>query len=284
MLHFSDESKRLVSTFLAYRNDIDIYTEDEPKDKEFYRIVFTKLLSNTLQINDITPLGSKRNVIERCKNEPDNGRKKIFIIDGDITMIHGANVPNLKNLFVLDGYCIENLLLDKESIVQYIYLNCALKSKDEIENELAFEQWLNTYSNSLIDLFIHFALTDFFGGKFTLFNAHKFHAITNGLATYSNDLVEQEIANIKKHILTMESEVDYLKKYSELKLKWSINISNFLTIVSGKDYLIPILLYKVQSFKRSKALPTVEEAKFMLAHNCNLTRLGPLKTALTQLA
>ena len=163
MLELSDESKRLVSTFLTYRNEIDIYTEDELKDKEFYKVLFNRLLENKIKINDITPLGGRKNVISRCETEPDNGRKKIFIIDGDVTIIHGKNIPSLKNLFVLDAYCIENFVLDKQSVINFIYLNCASKPKEEIELELNFEVWLNSYSNKLVDLFIHFAITDFFG-------------------------------------------------------------------------------------------------------------------------
>ncbi|PJZ79220.1 hypothetical protein [Leptospira meyeri] len=79
MLKYNSDNQRLVSRFFQYRNDIDIYTEDEDKDKEFYKILFKRLLKNTININDITPLGSKTNVINRCISEPENGRKKIFI-------------------------------------------------------------------------------------------------------------------------------------------------------------------------------------------------------------
>jgi len=88
MLDFNDEARRLVSTFLNYRNDIDIYTEDENKDKEFYKFLFSKILKDTIKINDVTPLGCKDNVIKRCITEPSNGRKKLFIVDGDINIIH----------------------------------------------------------------------------------------------------------------------------------------------------------------------------------------------------
>ena len=35
-LEFSSEQEQVASIFTAYRNDIDIYTEDENKDKPFY--------------------------------------------------------------------------------------------------------------------------------------------------------------------------------------------------------------------------------------------------------
>lgn len=279
MLELSDEPKRLVSTFLAYRNDIDIYTEDELKDKEFYKVLFSRLLENKININDITPLGGRKNVITRCENEPDNGRKKIFIIDGDVTIIHGKNIPELKNLFVLDAYCIENFVIDKESVLNFIYLNCASKPKVEIENELKFENWLGIYSNKLVELFIHFGIIDFYGGKFKLFNAHKFHPNES----YSEEIVEEEIEKLKSEILLLTTKANYETKYEELRNQWTNCVSSLMTIVSGKDYLIPILLFKTQLYKKSKAMPTVEEAKFMLAHNCNLDRLTKLKEAIEAL-
>lgn len=279
MLELSDESKRLVSTFLAYRNDIDIYTEDELKDKEFYKVLFTRLLQDTIRINDITPLGSRKNVIERCQSEPDNGRKKIFIVDGDVKVIHGKDVLSLPNLFVLDGYCIENFVFDKESIVNFIYLNCASKPKVEIENDLKFEEWLSGYSNKLVDLFIHFAIVDFFGGKYTLHNANKYHPKVD----YAEELVEQEIEKLKVDILLLTTKEEYEMKLQQLKMQWSNNLESLITIVSGKDYLIPILLFKTQYYRKSKALPTVEEAKFILAHNCSLVRLSKLKHAIENL-
>jgi hypothetical protein len=279
MLELSEEPKRLVSTFLTYRNDVDIYTEDELKDKEFYKVLFSRLIDNNIKINDITPLGSRKNVINRCKNEPDNGRKKIFIIDADIAIIHGKDFPDLKNLFVIDAYCIENYLFDKEGIINFIYLNCAIKPKEMIEDELKFEDWLNNYANKLVDLFIHFGIIDYFGGKFTLFNANKFHNKEN----YFEEFVDKDIEKLKSDILQLTTKENYELKYKELTTQWTNCITSLLTIVSGRDYLIPILLLKTQYFKKSKALPTIEEVKFILAHNCNLDRLSKLKHAIEAL-
>lgn len=276
MLELGDEPKRLVSTFLAYRNEIDIYTEDELKDKEFYKILFGRLLGNNLKVNDITPLGSRKNVLQRCENEPANGRKKIFVIDGDVTIIHGSNVPQLQNLFVLDVYCIENIVFDKDSVVNFIYLSCATKPKEDIEQELKFEEWLSSYSSKLLDLFIHFALVDFYGGKFKLFNAHKYHE----RSTYTETIVDKDINDIKTQILQLTSKENYETKYLELLERWTCCTETLLTIVSGKDYLIPILLLKTQEFRKSKAMPTVDEAKFLLAQSCNLGRLSKLKASI----
>lgn len=276
MIEYKDEAKRLVSTFLTYRNDVDIYTEDDEKDKEFYRILFSRLIKPEIKINDVTPLGSKNQVIERCKNEPKNNRKKVFIIDGDIAIVNGTTV-SLENLFVLEKYCIENFLIDRLSTCNFVYLNCGTKSKEQIENDIEFDNWLNSYSEHLVNLFIHFAIINFYGGKFTLFNVNKYHIKDKGMYSFNSTLVLQDIETLKNEAIRNYGEDKYYSKYGELKHRWAISIDNLLTIVSGKDYLIPILLIKTSQFKTSKAIPSLEEVKINLVQHFDITKLNSLK-------
>ncbi len=281
MIEYSEEGKRLVSTFLAYRNDIDIYTEDEEKDKEFYKELFKRLLSNRIKINDITPLGCRSNVITRCSNEPDNSRKKIFIIDGDIDIIHRKNIPSMKYLYVLDGYCIENFLFDRDSIVQFIYLHCAVKSRDAILRELDFENWTNKYAQYLVELFIQFAIANYFEKPFYLNNANRYHQ--NKKRVFDEGSVIKDIEELKNNILKTVNQQDYDAKYTELKERWPNNIDTFFNIVSGKDYLVPILLFKTNCFKKSQAMPGLEEVKMLLVQVASLQRLQNLKNTIESL-
>ncbi|MDO1512070.1 DUF4435 domain-containing protein [Maribacter confluentis] len=276
MLEYADDPKRLVSTFLAYRNDVDIYTEDENKDKEFYKALFSRLITSKIKINDVTPLGSKENVITQCKISSPGKRKKVFIVDGDIALINGEGLE-LENLFVLERYCIENFLIDKSSTCNFVYLNCGTKSKEEIENEIDYEFWLKSYCNILIDLFLHFSLINQVGGKFTLYNANKYHTLKKGDYEFDYKLVEHDISNIRKEILLIVDLEYYEQQLRLLKKKWSNSIESLLTIVSGKDYLIPILLIKMQKFKASKAMPSLEEVKINLVNHFDISNLQSLK-------
>jgi hypothetical protein len=276
MLSYSSEPKRLVSTFLAYRNDIDIYTEDDEKDKEFYRVLFSRLLDPSVKINDITPLGCKENVIDLCKNEPDNGRRKIFIIDGDVAIIHGG-VVSLPNLHVLESYCIENFLIEQKSICQFIYLNCGVKPIEDIEANIQYDNWLSSYSESLMELFFHFAVIHKLCGKFTLYNANKYHKKVKDKIVFDKTLVQADIAEVRNEIVTTFGQESYDVEYQKLIERWPKSIEHLLTIVSGKDYLIPLLLIKTQEFKKSKATPSLEEVKISLVQYCNLDKLVKLK-------
>ena len=284
MLEYSEESRRLVSTFLRYRNEIDIYTEDDEREKEFYSVLLSRLVDSRIKISDITPLGARRNVINRCKNEPDNGRKKIFIIDGDVSMIHGSDIPVYNNLFILNAYCIENFLIDRDSAIDYAYKKCTTKSREYIEEYLGFETWYSVYSERFITLFIHFAILNLLGELFDLMHPGRFvRRNDDGTYTFLEDEFVKVLDSIRARIFGRMSEADYLEKLTELQNKWQISIQNMMTIVSGKDYLIPMLLWRIKNLKRSGSVPTVSEAKFHLVHCCDLSRLSDLKNAIEAL-
>lgn len=277
MLKYSSEAKRLVATLKQYRNDIDIFTEDEIKDREFYKILFQRLLGDTqIEINDITPLGCRKDVINRCESEPDNGRKKIFIIDGDIYIIYKSHTQHLKNLFVLDSYCIENYIIDNESCCRFAYNLLGTEPIEEIERKLQFEDWIENLAEPIIDLFLHFSILHELSGKFTLYNANKF--IVKGKIDFS--LVEKEINLVKSEILEKTDEETYNELIKKREERWPKTPENFMKIVSGKDYILPLVQIKIQEIRKLKGLFTNEAFKAFLAQFCKLDRLEPLKQAM----
>lgn len=274
MLSYTQESKRLIATFKQYRNDIDIFTEDENKDREFYNVLFQRLLKDTdIVINDITPLGCRCNVITRCKNEPDNGRKKIFIVDGDIYVIYKNNTEKLDNLFVLDSYCIENYLVDEHSCAQFAYTLLGTEPIESIKNKINFNDWLLNLAEPLINLFIHFSILHEVNGKFTLYNANKF--VVKG--SIDINLVEAEINLVKSEILEIISFDTYKEILAQRELIWEKTPDSFLKIVSGKDYILPLVQIKIQEIRKLKGLFTGEALKTFLAQFCSLDRLENLK-------
>jgi len=157
-----------------------------------------------------------------------------------------------------------------------LYDFCATKSIEEIETDLNFNKWLETYADKLINMFIHFAMTHHFGGTFAVCSAYKFHP----KEVFDEQLVDQTIAEIKSQILSLASESEYLQKFQELTDRWKSNISTLMTIVSGKDYLLPILLLKAKSIRSNRPSPSTSDLKFLLVQHCELDRLASLKAAI----
>lgn len=285
MFGYSVKSLGSINRFFKYRNDIDIFTEDNLEDKEFYRVLFQRLLSNSIKINDITPLGCKTNVLEKydlLKN--DNSRRRLFIVDGDLELINNANRSDNNSLFVLKSYCIENYLIEESASAELVYLNnqveiCIIKER------LAFNAWLEEIQFPLINLFINFAILRKIGGGPKLLNAHSF-LISSG------NVAKLDIAEINKYADTVMSEIIlkleeqnhvnpqqyYNDEKQTLFTKWGNNTSTLLTIVSGKNYLLPALNFHLKScIDGGSQLFKTKSLKMALAKFCNIERLNDLK-------
>ncbi len=281
MIQYSAAAKRVVSRFFRYRNQIDIYTEDEAKDKEFYLTIFTRLLTESgIIISDIYPIGSKSQVIQAARDEPDDGRKKIFVVDGDIEVVDDSNIGDVPNLFVLDSYCIENYLINESAIVGFTHRVVGTQSKDSISKALNFEKWLDYNSEALIDLFIHFSICRSIGLKFELFTANRFSKKNGKESILDIEKVEAYIEQIKVEILKAISDDEYARCYQDRIANWPHESSSVLRIVSGKNYLIPLVQMRIQKIKKLQGLYSLEAIKLNLAMDCDLNRLQNLREAI----
>ncbi|MBP3944462.1 DUF4435 domain-containing protein [Sphingobacteriaceae bacterium WQ 2009] len=283
MLKFSNESRKISSSFKAYRNDVSIFTEDEEKDKEFYTLLLKRVLGDSVKINDITPLGCKQNVLKYCF-ESSVSKKEVYIIDGDIQTIKGDHSVSHPKLFILDRYCIENYLMDENSVIKYIYNHTGTYSEEKIKEDLNFEEWLLQFSEPFTKLFIHFAISDHFHIGYTLFNARKYFNVKKDSISFDSALVDQDIEIIKNIIIENHGIDAYTDIVDFFENKWQPNIETLLKIVSGKNYLIPLLQIKANEFKKNKNIETLESCKICLVQNFDVINLDNLKTFIEKIA
>lgn len=288
MLKYGSDALKAMSKLFSYRNDVDIYTEDKVADKEFYKTLFKNLFGDSLIINDVTPLGCKANVLNEYDNQDSKSkRKKYFIVDGDLDLILGTNRKNEKNLIILDSYCIENYLLEEEGIINLIYFSNGEKSKEQHKSKLNFDKWLGYNSQSLVDLFLNFAILRKYGGGPKLKSANQF--LTKNVketildktkvTTYSKEVKDEIIAILESNgYSNIEANDLYNIDYKKLNNIWKYNNDSLLKTVSGKNYLLPLLQFRINHcIDGNKALFPRNSLKLYLADNSNLNRLGFLK-------
>lgn len=140
VLKYSVKALKAIPRFFAYRNAVDIYTEDRVADKEFYKSLFKRLLGDT-GINDVTPLGCKANVLSAYDTQDKtDGRRKYYIVDGDLDLIIGTNRKEEGNLIVLDSYCIENYIIDEAAAIELLYYSSGTEDRDKIRTRLNFNR------------------------------------------------------------------------------------------------------------------------------------------------
>lgn len=288
MLRFGIDSLKSISKFFSYRNDIDIYTEDKETDKEFYKALFKNLLGEKIIINDITPLGCKANVINAYKNQNKNdGRKKIFIVDGDLELINKNNIVSEKNLVVLDSYCIENYLIEENGIINLLYYSSGTESLENIKNKLNYDKWLSYNATTLTTLFINFAILRKLGGGPVLQNAHQFLTLNKKQTILDKIKVKKYTNTIYNEIITLlttngltnsEANKLYLEEYDSIISNWKYNNETYLRIVSAKNYTLPLLQFRINHcINKGKSLIQKSSLKLFLASNSKLDRLNFLR-------
>ncbi|MCB0747147.1 MAG: DUF4435 domain-containing protein [Ignavibacteriae bacterium] len=282
MLKYNSTVQKLSSVFFKYRNDITIFTEDKITDKEFYVSLLNRLVDKKVKISDIIPLGCKSNLVNACTRNI-NQKGTIYIVDGDLDLITDNNPKNIKNLFVLNAYCIENFLIDEIASVELLFY-CNIGNREQIKKNLNFKKWLG-YNRILIELFLNLALAKSLGLGPKLKTAHDFLTVNDKQTILDKAKVKIEITSLKTSI-TDKYLADGIKNPNEyyktqldvLKKKWGDNDQTYLTVVSGKNYILPLLQFRLNhSMKKSKSLFPKDSFKLFLANHCELDRLSSLK-------
>ena len=276
-LKFSLSKLEVVPLFKAYRNDIDIFTEDEEEDREFYKVIFNRLLKDTgVRVSDVYPLGTSRAVIEASRGGRCSARPALYLVDGDIFLLYCPKSPT-NNLFVLDSYCIENLVVDEKATYETIKTFLGTKSLSEIKSKFKFSELIDGCKKELIDLFFIWAIQCKYTENFKMDNIGRF---------YNNKTHDLSKGKIKKRTKEIENSlIDSGKiqrsqlalEISKLRGRFSYSNETFFKIVSGKDYLMPLLSRQARRNLNLRFEIDRHAWKYNLASHCNMDRFASLK-------
>lgn len=279
MLAFKDSVLPNIGLFFRYKNTVDVFIEDK-NDDEFYLVLINRIFQNNgYKINKLLSLGCKMNVINACKT--DQGKrdiKRVYIVDADLELITNDNEKDLKHLFVLQKYCIENYLIDEESIIEIIH-DFLVIEKTKIKKQLGFENWLKGISNSLIELFLHYSICKQICPTHPTVSlgVGKLCEEVSKMSVLNIDKCNQRISDIKVEILKTISEEEYNEKIYDLRLKWPYSIDTLLKIVSAKDYIMPLLEFRFNKFKSTNSIRMRRETlRLRLAKLCEIKELEAL--------
>lgn len=278
-LEFSAEQEQVSSLFTSYRNDIDIYTEDEEKDKAFYKRLFTRLLDGSgINISDVYPLGSSSEVIDACRRDTDTSRKKIYIVDGDIFIMFSPKQP-IQNLFVLDSYCMENMVIDENAICATLCNRIGTMEFDDLKRAYDYMSLVNSHKDILIELFFHKAIDQKYRGYFTLYSMGYYYDNKNILDL---NKIQIEKDSIRTNLIAAGflSEEDFEQELAQLRQDFPMTYDTFHRIISGKDFLIHMINCHAKKSLKINTGYNPNVWKYNLAQHCSLTRLNSLKNAI----
>lgn len=276
-LEYNVEESQLLSVFHQFRNDLNIYTEDCEKDKAFYKILFQRLLEGTgIHVSDIFPIGSCADVETAWRGNQDS--RGFYLMDGDIYVIYAPKISH-RNLFVLDSYCIENFVIDANSVSKTTFhLNGGMTDLVQIRGKINFNHAFDAILQPIMDLFFVMSLERKYCNIHDLKEYDRF--MKKG-GFFDVDKVEKEIEAIKNrlvpHVISSET---YLDDLQILRNLYPYTNDNFLKIISGKDYILPYLRHYICRQMNYKFQIPNESWKYHFAQYCDLDRLEPLKNAI----
>lgn len=271
-------AKSASSLFYEEYNDVDIYIEDTA---EGYRKIFKELLNKALgtkfNIEQVFPLGSREQVIEECrKNQEGDGRKKVYIVDGDLHILNAGSTPELNGLYVLPRYCVENYLFCENAISQTADEEECEMELEQIKAKINFNSWLSENESLLLDLFIVYAICFKYipqeqtvGYKVSkLCNSNSGIVNPDKVKARKDELITKLVAFLGEERLNTEIEI--------IKERIIEKDKKLLRFVSGKDYLLPLLITRLQSFLR---FPSNSIAvRLRLAKKANADELKEIET------
>jgi hypothetical protein len=157
MIQYSPVVARAIGLLKSHYNDIDIYVEDT-KNPNMWLSIIRALVPRRTRLKSVSPLPGRAAVLEACRRDQGtSARRRLYIIDGDFDFLLGKSKPKMKNLYRIRAYCIENLLIHEELVVQIGLMFRNEWSVAKIQREFDFNNWIYYNIAPLKYLFIVYA-------------------------------------------------------------------------------------------------------------------------------
>ena len=249
-LAFSLEQQQVSGIF--YNNSekgIIIYTEDTDTEHEFYVKFYNRLLDGTgITIDKVIQLGNCDRVQQACQDDDDTSFPKLYVIDGDIYLQYCPK-QSQGRLCVLDRYCIENYLVDEETVCAVIQRFNPIDI-NEIKRKLHYSAILQEFSKNFIPIYYYYSLLSeenkkrrsattacFTHKKYTFFYRSSDNA-------YIKANIKTFVSDVRAELLQLpgmdNSYID--RKIHEKENTFPCCIETLVKIVSAKDDILPFLI------------------------------------------
>jgi len=277
MIKWPERAKAAIRKLFEPLQDIDVYVEDT-NDEAFYKTLLNEVSEGKIKIVRVFALGGRIEVVDAAQRHDQNSRRALFIIDGDLDWVFGVPPPNVVGLHQHNAYCIENLLVCEKALCTILSQE-AIVTEDEAIRLLDFKSWVRSVQNPLLELFSAFATVKAL--------APEEKTVAHGVGTMCT---KQRGGDTVLDVRKVTQAVDNALMASEAKAGKQKTTSMYqqtlarlqaltfpLHAVSGKDFLLPLLDFWLQSHGcrvKRKSL------RMRLATSGDITRFAELHGAI----
>ncbi len=252
-------------------NDVNFYVEDIDQEN-FYLVVLKKLFPE-IKINRIFPRGGKEPVLKEARKSLKN-KNKVFILDFDFDEILDKK-EYLNNVLYIKRYSIENYLIEKESITEFIKEENTKIRKDDLKR-FDVSDFFKECKDILSDLATNFLLIKKFelGNKYLKIEPHRDCDFGSNPCCIKPAITTPYYNAIENKLKLINPRLKYHSQLAKHRKHFN-SVLKALTNIPGK-YLIGILKTKLRKLFSISQM-TIDSFTYRLAKNCKFAELQYLK-------
>jgi hypothetical protein len=221
------------------KNDIPIFVEDASNCNMWINFL-CKLLPESCKFETVIPLGGRKNVLEACKASQNVDLPCLFIIDADLDILLNIPKPNLKHLYRLRSYSIENYLLQPVALYKIAMTYSTTSSKKDIVSKIDFDGWLDENRACLETLFRWYALSKLMNSSEKTVGYKVQQLLIDVSASRQKLCPKNVIKRVRKLLAGLKAKhkrAELVKNIKEIRARQR-NL-DILRYVSCKDYIMP---------------------------------------------
>jgi hypothetical protein len=251
-------------------NDIDVFVEDT-SSRNFYELILNRILEGKAKVSRVFQLGGKDQVIEMCgRDQEDDGRARLYVIDGDLELLLGVDTPVLRYLYRLNVYSCENLVLCIDAVHQLCYEHATNDPMANIEKLVDYAGFISELESELLELFIVYAAVHELDHEQQTVGYNVFRLCDTSAGPPRIDSAK---VTARQQSLLAELRIkctgDQIRDtITDIRERVSAKHYRAVHVVSGKSYALPLLLAHLKRTVRYRG--TQDTLLVQLARHCRL--------------
>ena len=183
-----------------------------------------------------------------CKADQGNdGRKKLYIIDGDLDLLLGRPKPRLRHLHRLRRYCVENYLLEEGALVLAATILNPRLEIGILRQERDYPEWLDRNRDSLLGLFVFYAVAFELKREEQTVRYSVFKLLNHGDGEYGlcRESVFRRVLGLYRTVRMDCTKEEAREIYQ--RVRTNANHGGAERFVSAKDYILPLVFLRLKA-------------------------------------
>ncbi|TKG33801.1 DUF4435 domain-containing protein [Vibrio sp. F13] len=281
----SDSANRSVGLLYRDLQDIEIYVEDVGSEA-LYRELLGRATNGQVKIKKVISLAGRDKVVDACKKYNEDF-PALFIIDGDLDLLHEEREGPFERLFQHRLYCLENYLFCENASAELLRDNSGRLMKSDALELLDWDDFIDNITPTLLELFKVYAVSwRALEEDRVATVSRSYHTMCVQVKKPSRwDLCSVKVQAVIDEIKAQVLDVVTPEQYQEIYNSVSSSIENLATplcAISGKDYLLKAL--REYLALKGASYSYDEGFKFRLARYCDTEPLAELSDAILHTA